>query len=163
MTNPTTITVPEGVPFIEIVREFDAPIDAVYRAHTDPKQVVEWLGPRGYRMEIERWDITTGGGYRYVHYDGDDAYAFNGIVHSASVDDGIVQTFEFEGFPGAVSLEFQKFEDLGNGRTRLVGHSVYPTLESRDGMAQSGMDGGVNDGYERLDELLAKADKTVSA
>lgn len=162
MTNPTTITIPEGVPFIDIVREFDAPIDAVYRAYTDPKQVVEWLGPRGYTMDIERWDITTGGGYRYVHHDGADSYAFNGIVHSASVENGIVQTFEFEGFPGAVNLEFQKFEDLGNGRTRLVGHSVYPTVDGRDKMAESGMEVGVNEGYERLDELLAKDAKSVA-
>lgn len=157
MTNPTTITLPEGLPFIEIVRDFDAPVEAVFRAHTDPELVKNWLGPRGYEMEIDRWNLVPGGGYRYVHRDGDDEYWFNGVVHSASIEDGIVQTFEFEGFPGVVSLESQKLEDLGNGRTRVIGHSVYPTLEARDGMAQSGMEQGVNDGYERLDELLAKA------
>jgi uncharacterized protein YndB with AHSA1/START domain len=156
MTNPTTITIPEGLPFIEIVREFDAPVEAVFRAHTDPELVKNWLGPRGYEMEIDHWDVRRGGGYRYVHRDGDGEYWFNGVVHSASIEDGIVQTFEFEGFPGVVSLESQKLEDLGNGRTRVIGHSVYPTMEARDGMAQSGMEKGVNDGYERLDELLAK-------
>ncbi|MET0933159.1 MAG: SRPBCC family protein [Mycetocola sp.] len=156
MTNPTTITLPEGLPFIEIVREFDAPVEAVFRAHTDPELVKNWLGPRGYEMEIDRWDLRPGGGYRYVHRDGDDEYWFNGVVHSASIESGIVQTFEFEGFPGVVSLESQKLEDLGNGRTRVIGHSVYPTMEARDGMAASGMEQGVNDGYERLDELLAK-------
>jgi len=157
MTNPTTITLPEGLPFIEIVREFDAPVEAVFRAHTDPELVKNWLGPRGYEMEIDHWDLRPGGGYRYVHRDGDDEYWFNGVVHSASIESGIVQTFEFEGFPGVVSLESQKLEDLGNGRTRVIGHSVYPTMEARDGMAASGMEQGVNDGYERLDELLAKA------
>ncbi len=49
------------------------------------------------------------------------------------------------------------FEDLGNGRTRLRGHSVYPSQEARDGMAQSGMEGGLSEGYERLEELLAGA------
>lgn len=156
MTNPTTITAPEGLPFIEIVREFDAPIEAVYRAHTDPELVVEWLGPRGYKMDIERWDLVTGGGYRYVHRDGDDEYWFNGIVHSASPEKGIVQTFEYEGFPGAISLEFLKLEDLGNGRTRVTGNSVFPSVENRDGMIQSGMETGVVEGYERLDEMLAK-------
>lgn len=156
MTNPTTITAPEGLPFIEIVREFDAPVEAVYRAHTDPELVVEWLGPRGYKMDIERWDLVTGGGYRYVHRDGDDEYWFNGIVHSASPEKGIVQTFEYEGFPGAISLEFLKLEDLGNGRTRVTGNSVFPSVENRDGMIQSGMETGVVEGYERLDEMLAK-------
>jgi uncharacterized protein YndB with AHSA1/START domain len=161
MTNPTTITIPEGLPFIEIVREFDAPVEAVFRAHTDPGLVKNWLGPRGYEMEIDRWNLTPGGGYRYVHRDGADEYWFNGVVHSASIETGIVQTFEFEGFPGVVSLESQKLEDLGNGRTRVIGHSVYPSLEARDGMAQSGMEKGVNDGYERLDELLARTSASV--
>jgi uncharacterized protein YndB with AHSA1/START domain len=161
MTNPTTITIPDGLPFIEIVREFDAPVEAVFRAHTDPELVKNWLGPRGYEMEIDRWNLTPGGGYRYVHRDGDDEYWFNGVVHSASIETGIVQTFEFEGFPGVVSLESQKLEDLGNGRTRVIGHSVYPSLEARDGMAQSGMEKGVNDGYERLDELLARTSASV--
>ena len=163
MTNPTTITAPEGLPFIEIVREVDAPVDAVYRAHTDPKLVAQWLGPRGYEMDIERWEIKTGGGYRYIQRDGDSEYPFNGVVHSASVENGIVQTFEFEGFPGIVTLEYLSFEDLGNGRTRLSGRSVFPNLESREGMLQSGMEVGVNEGYERLDELLAKASNPVSA
>ncbi|MCU1420165.1 SRPBCC family protein [Mycetocola sp.] len=157
MTNPTTITVPDGLPFIEIVREFDASVEAVFRAHTEPELVKKWLGPRGYEMEIERWDLVPGGGYRYVHRDGDEEYWFHGVVHSASIENGVVQTFEFEGFPGVVSLEFLTLEDLGNGRTRVTGHSIYPTIENRDGMAQSGMEKGVNDGYERLDELLAKA------
>ncbi|MCP2031080.1 uncharacterized protein YndB with AHSA1/START domain [Okibacterium sp. HSC-33S16] len=155
MTNPTTITAPEGLPIVEITRDVDAPVDAVYRAHTDPTLVVQWLGPRGYEMDVERWDIVKGGGYRYIQRDGDNSYPFNGVVHSASVETGIVQTFEYEGFPGAVSLEFMVFEDLGNGRTRLHGRSVFPNLESRDGMIESGMDVGVNEGYERLDELLA--------
>ena len=163
MTNPTTITAPEGQPFIEIVREFDAPLDAVYRAHIDPELVVQWLGPRGYQMDIERWDITTGGGYRYVHRVNGEEYWFNGVVHSASVENGIVQTFEYEGFPGAISLEFLSLEALNDGRTRVTGHSVYPTLENRDGMVESGMEKGVNEGYGRLDELLASADKPVSA
>jgi uncharacterized protein YndB with AHSA1/START domain len=157
MTNPTTITLPDGLPFIEIQREFDAPVEAVFRAHTDPELVKNWLGPRGYEMNIDRWNLVAGGGYRYVHRDGDDEYWFNGVVHSASIESGIVQTFEFEGFPGVVSLESLTLEDLGNGRTRVTGHSVYPSLEARDGMAQSGMEKGVTDGYEQLDELLAKA------
>ncbi|MBG6237781.1 uncharacterized protein YndB with AHSA1/START domain [Mycetocola sp. CAN_C7] len=156
MTNPTTITVPEGLPFIEIVRDFDAPIEAVYRAHTDPELVVNWLGPRGYEMQIDRWDLVAGGGYRYVHRDGDQEYWFNGIVHSASLENGIVQTFEFEGFPGAVSLEYLALEDLGDGRTRVTGHSVYPSVEGRDAMAEAGMEKGVTEGYEQLDEILAK-------
>ncbi|WGW11322.1 SRPBCC family protein [Saxibacter everestensis] len=154
-TNPVTITVPEGGPFIEIVREFDAPVDAVYRAHATPELVKKWLGPNGYEMEIEYYDVRTGGRYRYTHRNGEgEEFVFNGVFHTARPNELIIQTFEYEDFPDAVSIETLRFEELPNGRTRLVGHSVYPNQEARDGMAASGMEQGVREGYERLDEIL---------
>ncbi len=157
MSNPVTITAPDGLPFIEIVREFDAPVAAVYRAHEDPNLVKQWLGPNGYEMEVEEYELRTGGRYRYLHRDGDNTYAFNGVFHVARPNDFVIQTFEFEGLPDVVAIESLTFEDLGDGRTRLVGRSVYPSVESRDGMVQSGMETGVVQGYERLDDLLAEA------
>jgi uncharacterized protein YndB with AHSA1/START domain len=155
-TNPVTITAPEGVPFIEIERVVDAPVEAAYRAHSDPELVRQWLGPHGYDMKIERWDLRTGGGYRYVHLNGKgDEFTFNGVFHAARPNELIVQTFEFEGFPDIVSIETLRFTDLGDGRTRLSGHSTFPSQEARDGMIASGMAKGVIQGYERLDALLA--------
>jgi hypothetical protein len=84
------------------------------------------------------------------------AYSFNGIFHTVRENEFAIQTFEFSGYPDVVSIEFMNFEDLGDGRCRIRGHSVYPTQEARDGMAQSGMEAGMTDGYERLEELLAK-------
>lgn len=156
MTNPVTITAPEGLPFIDIEREFDAPVAAVFNAHRDPELVKQWLGPRGYDMDVERWDFTSQGGYRYVHSNAEgESYAFNGVFHSVRENEFAIQTFEFEGFPDVVSLESMALEDLGNGRTRLRAHSVYPSVEARDGMIQSNMEQGVREGYERLDELVA--------
>jgi uncharacterized protein YndB with AHSA1/START domain len=155
MSNPVTITAPDGLPFIEITREFDAPVAAVYRAHEDPDLVKQWLGPKGYEMEVEEYELRTGGRYRYLHRDGDSTYAFNGVFHVARPNDFVIQTFEFEGLPDVVAIESLTFEDLGDGRTRLVGRSVYPSVESRDGMVQSGMETGIVQGYERLDDLLA--------
>lgn len=155
MTNALTITAEPGVPFIEFTREFDAPVDAVFRAHQDPELIKQWLGPNGYETEIERYDFRTGGGYRYVQRDGDDEYAFNGVFHVVRENEFAIQTFEFEGFPDVVSIESMRFEDIGDGRTRLVGHSVYPTQEARDGMVASGMERGMSEGYGRLDALLA--------
>src|SRR6478735_7619261 len=135
MTNAVTITAPEGLPFIEIVREFDAPVEAVFRAHREPELVRQWLGPQGYEMDIERWDFTTQGGYRYVHRTPDgEAWAFNGTFHSVRENEFAVQTFEFEGMPDVVAIETIAFEDLGDGRTRLRIHSTYPAVEARDGM-----------------------------
>jgi uncharacterized protein YndB with AHSA1/START domain len=157
MTNPLTVTAPEGVPFIDFEREFDAPVAAVFNAHKDPELIKQWLGPRGYEMEIDHFDFRTGGGYRYIHRDPDgQEYVFNGVFHTVRENEFAIQTFEFEGFPDVVSIESMTFEDLGNGRTRLRGHSVYPSQEARDGMVSSGMEGGMSDGYDQLDELLAR-------
>ncbi|WP_338886575.1 SRPBCC family protein [Rhodococcus sovatensis] len=155
MSNPLTISLPDGMPFIAISREFDAPVDALFRAHKEPELVKQWLGPNGYDMEIESYDFSTGGRYRYVHIDPEgNRYAFNGVFHVVRENEFAIQTFEFEGYPDVVSIEALTFVDLGDGRTRLDIHSAYPSLESRDGMAQSGMEKGVSEGYERLDVIL---------
>ena len=156
MTNAVTINAPEGLPFIEIVREFDAPVEAVFGAHRDPELVRQWLGPNGYEMDIERWDFTTQGGYRYVHRNPEgEEYAFNGTFHTVRENEFAVQTFEFEGMRDIVAVESMTFEDLGDGRSRLRGWSTYPSVEARDGMVASGMETGLREGYERLDALVA--------
>lgn len=154
MSNPVTITAPEGLPFIEIEREFDAPVEAVFRAHQDPELFRQWCGPHGYETTLEQYDFRTGGRYRYVHRDGGEQYAFNGVFHVVRENDFAIQTFEFEGVPDVVAIESMTFERLEGGRSRLRGRSVYPSLEARDGMVQSGMEQGVTEGYERLDALV---------
>jgi uncharacterized protein YndB with AHSA1/START domain len=152
----TQISAPAGVPFVDITREFDAPLELVRRAWTDPDLVKQWLGPRKYEMVIERWEPRAGGAYRYIHRDeAGNEFGFHGVFHSSDPEN-MVQTFEFEGVPGHVSLDKLALEDIGGGRTRAQIHSVYQSLEDRDGMVQAGMGDGVNEGFERLDELLAK-------
>jgi uncharacterized protein YndB with AHSA1/START domain len=151
----TQISAPTGVPFVDITREFDAPLELVRRAWTDPDLVKQWLGPRKYEMVIERWEPRAGGTYRYIHRDeAGNEFGFHGVFHSNDPDN-MVQTFEFEGMPGHVSLDKLSLEDLGGGKTRAQIHSVYQSLEDRDGMVQAGMGDGVSEGFERLDELLA--------
>jgi len=155
-TNPVTITAPEGVPFIDIEREFDAPVAAVFNAHRDPELVKQWLGPAGYDVNMERWDFTTQGGYRYIHTNAEgESFAFNGTFHTVRENEFAIQTFEFEGYPDVVAIESIAFEDLGDGRTRLRIHSTYPTVEARDGMVASDMESGLREGYARLDAILA--------
>ena len=157
MSNPLNLDVPAGMPWIDFTREFDAPVEAVFNAHRDPELVRQWLGPRGYEMTIERWDFTSGGGYRYTHSDDENEYAFRGTFHTVRDNELAIQTFEFEGAPDEVAIEFMRFVDLGDGRCRLEGHSVGPSVEGRDMMVQSGMEKGMVDGYEQLDELLGVA------
>ncbi|MBM6622209.1 SRPBCC family protein [Micrococcaceae bacterium RIT802] len=156
MSNDLHLSIPDNAPYIDSTREFDFPVADVFRAHTDPALVARWLGPRRLKMDIDHYDARTGGTYRYLHTGPDgDAYGFSGAFHTVRENELIIQTFEYDGFPDVVSLEFARFEDLGDGRTRLVGHSVYPSQEARDGMASSGMEEGMQQGYERLEELLA--------
>ncbi len=155
MTNPLTVHAPEGLPFVDFERDFDAPVEAVFRAHQDPDLVKQWQGPDGYEMELESYEFKTGGRYRFTHRDPEgEEYVFNGVFHLVRENEFAIQTFEFEGFPDVVSIESLNFEDLGGGRSRLRGHSTYPSLEARDGMVSSGMETGMSQGYDRLDEIL---------
>jgi len=156
MTNPLQVSAPEGLPFIDFEREFDAPVSAVFRAHKEPDLVKRWMGPREYETDIEIYDFRTGGRWRYVQRNQEgEEYAFNGVFHVVRENEFAVQTFEFEMFPDAVSIESVTFEDLGDGRSRVRGHATYPSLEARDGMVSGGMEIGMTDGYQRLDDLLA--------
>jgi uncharacterized protein YndB with AHSA1/START domain len=154
-THETEITADTEVPIVRITREFDAPRDKVFRAHVDPDLVVRWLGPRRHEMVVDRWDCRTGGSYRYLHRSGGDEFAFHGCFHEVRPSERIVQTFTYEGAPDGVALEWAVFEDLGAGRSRVVGTSLVESFELRDAMLASGMDVGVREGYERLDEILA--------
>lgn len=156
MSNALKVTAPEGLPFVDFEREFDAPVDAVFTAHRDPALVAKWLGPDGYQIDMTEWDFRSGGTWNYVHRDPEgNAYEFRGMFHTVRENEFAIQTFEFLGYPDAVSIESLRFEDLGNGRTRLSGHAVYPTLEARDGMVASGMETGMREGYDRLEALVA--------
>lgn len=142
------------VPLVRLTREFDAPREQVFRAHVDPALIVRWLGPRDLVMTIDHYDCRTGGSYRYLHRRGDAEYAFRGCFHEVREHDLIIQTFTFEGFPEGVALEKLVLHDLPGGRCRLVVTSLVDSFEARDAFVSSGMEDGVRQGYERLDEVL---------
>jgi len=152
--NETTINVPEGLPLVEIIREFDAPPEKVYRAHVDPDLAMAWMGPRDIESRVEHWDDRTGGSWRYVSSRGDEEFGFYGCFHELRPSERIVQTFTYEGFPDGVALEVITVEPLEGGRTRLRAVSIVETVEGRDAFVASGMETGVVQGYEQLDELL---------
>jgi len=154
-TREAEILLDPDVPLVRITREFDAPPEKVFRAHTDPDLVVQWLGPRGYEMRLDHYDCHTGGSYRYLHVADGAEYGFHGSFHEVRPPEVIVQTFTFDGDPDGVSLDRQVFEDLGNGRTRLIATSLVDSFESRDAFVASGMETGIQESYQRLDELLA--------
>ena len=152
--NKVTVTAEPGRQELFITREFDAPRELVYQAHIDPKLYIQWLGPHGYEMILEEFEPVNGGKYRYIHKDKDgNEYGFHGTFHEMSIDN-MIQTFEFEGYPGHVSLDCMTLEELPGNRTRATIHSVFQSVSDRDGMIQNGMETGVREGYERLDDIL---------
>jgi uncharacterized protein YndB with AHSA1/START domain len=157
MANKTEIIAEPGKQELFIKREFDAPRDLVFKAHVDPEIYVKWCGPRDLTMTIDKWEPRDGGSYRFTHERDGHQYGFLGVYHEIVEPERIIGTFEFDGLPerGHVILGTTKFEEIPGGRTRLVHQSVFQSVEDRDGMIASGMERGVNDGYEKLDSLLA--------
>lgn len=153
----TDINVDSQVPLVRTSRDFDAPPEKVFRAHTDPELLAKWNGPRSLQMRIDHYDCRTGGSYRYLHIRGTDEFGFHGSFHEVRPSELIVQTFTFEGDPDGVALERITFTDLGDGRTRLTATSLVDSFAARDAFVASGMEVGIREGYERLDEVLANA------
>jgi uncharacterized protein YndB with AHSA1/START domain len=155
-TREAQIHVDPDVPLVRITREFDAPPGKVFRAHADPELFARWVGPEDLAVRIEHFDCRTGGSYRFLNVGDMGEFAFRGCFHEVRPGELIVQTFTFEGEPDGVALERLVLEDLGGGRTRLVATSLVDSFEGRDAFVASGMEVGVQDGYRKLDGLLAE-------
>jgi len=154
-TTTATVTTPTDRE-IHVERIFNAPRDRVFAVYTDPALVPEWYGPRGTTAIVDQMDVRPGGSWRFVFREEDGSeMGFCGTYREVTPPERIVQTFEWEGMPGHVSVETAVFEDLGD-RTKVTTTSVFHTTEERDGMLNSGMEGGMNETYQRLDELLER-------
>lgn len=156
-THQTEIVADPDVPLVRISREFDAPAAKVFQAHADPGLVTQWLGPSRHQMRIDHYDCRTGGSYRYLHVAADGTeFGFHGSFHEVRPAELIVQTFTFEGAPDMVALEQIRFTDLGAGRCRLSCTSLVDSFAARDAVLASGMQEGIRESYERLDDVFAR-------
>jgi uncharacterized protein YndB with AHSA1/START domain len=159
MKNQTKIIAEKGIQELFIIREFEAPRELVFQAFNNPDLLLKWLGPSELTMKIDYLDSRTGGSYRFLHCNASgQEFGFNGVIHDVTAPERIIRTFEFEGLPerGHVSLETATFHPLEGNRTKLTIHSVFKSVADRDGMVASGMERGVRESHERLDELFAK-------
>jgi uncharacterized protein YndB with AHSA1/START domain len=144
------IIVDEKLPVVHIIREFDAPPEKVFRAHVEPELFARWNFPEGMEVRVDHFDCRTGGANRLtMSGEGNDG-SVHGSFHDVIPDQLIVQTFTPDGVPDLVVLEKHRFEDLGDGRTRLTATSLVESFDYRD----SFLDAGLVEGYERLDLLL---------
>jgi uncharacterized protein YndB with AHSA1/START domain len=151
-----TVIAEPGKQEIFMTRMFNAPREAVFKAHTDPKAIPEWWGQRNSTTTVDKMEVREGGRWRFVERGADGVeHGFHGVYHAIVAPERIVQTFEFEGVPGHVLLETFTLEER-DGVTTLTSQSVYQSVEDRDGMVQSGMEQGANESMDRLEELLGR-------
>jgi len=156
-TKSVSIEADKNVPLVRITRDFASTPAQLFRAHTERGLFAQWAGPDGMDNRIDYWDARTGGSWRYVARRDGQEFAFHGSFHEISPE-RLVQTFTYEGVPDGVALETLWFEDLGGGRTRLHAQSLVDSFEARDAFLGSGMEVGIEQGYAKLDELLASGD-----
>ena len=146
----------EGEREIATERVINAPPERVFQAFTDPELIPQWWGRRQDTTTVDKLDVREGGEWRFVADGPDGKTAFRGTYRVIDPPSKLEQTFEWEGMPGHVVVETATFEDLGDGRTKVSTRSRFDTTEERDGMLASGMEIGMGQSYEQLDELLAK-------
>ena len=159
MSRPEIIVEPNSQ-VIHINTTYNGPRELVFKAHTDPDLIPQWYGPRFLTTEVDKLEARPGGQWRFLNRDDEgNVYAFHGVYHDVVAPERLVQTFEYEGMPGHVVLETAVFEDLGGGKTRVETQSIFQSIEDRDGMVASGMEVGINDGYDRMNELMAVLQK----
>ena len=140
---------------IVMTRVFDAPRDLVFEAHSSCEHLSHWWGPRKYEIVSCDVDFRPGGAWRIAHRtpDGSEEHGFRGEYREIVPPERIVWTFEYEGWPGQVSVETLTLEER-DGKTTLTSTSVHDSVEARDAMLESGMEEGAAETMERLDEYL---------
>jgi uncharacterized protein YndB with AHSA1/START domain len=150
----TTIILPPGLPQVIVERQFAAPAQLVMRAYLEPELLAQWLGPREIAMTVEHYHAHHGGTWRYIHRGpAGDEHAFRGVFHGEPSAAGIVQTFEYEGWPGRVKLDTTTLREH-DGVTLLRTVSIFQSVDDRDAMVAAGMEQGLRDSCERLEALL---------
>lgn len=154
--HPVALSLPSDREIL-ISRVFDATPDRVFRAHVDPRAIVDWWGPQEYTSTIDTWEPRKGGAWRIVQHAADGTeHPFRGVFQEIVPSKRLAWTFEYEPLAGHVSTQEVTFEPAAGGRTKLSVRVVFANPEDRDGMLASGMEWGMRQGYERLDDVLAR-------
>jgi len=136
-----------------ITREFDVPLELLFKAYEDPEIFEQWMGTKVLKLENKQH-----GGYRFETSDpqGNVVFSANGTIHEFIPNQKIVRTFEMENTPYPVQLEFLEFEDLTAGRSKLNMHVVYRSVVDRDNILKLPFAQGVNMAHNRLEEIVSE-------
>lgn len=153
MERKTTINAKEGTQEIMITREFDLPLELLFKAYTEAELVGQWMGTSVVKLESKKH-----GSYRFEKTDanGNVVFQANGVIHEFSTNRKIVRTFEMENTPFGVQLEFYEFEKITGDTSRLNMHVVYESPAQRDEVLKIGFVQGINMAHNRLQDVVSK-------
>jgi Uncharacterized conserved protein len=152
MERKTRIHAEDGKQEIIITREFDLPVDLLFRAYIEPEIVEQWMGTKVHQLENR-----PQGAYRFVTTDPKgNEHPFCGVIHEFVTDEKITRTFEMEGTPFPVQLEYLQFEAVTTETSRLVMQVVYKSVAVRDQILQLPFAQGINWAHNRLEEIVNK-------
>jgi uncharacterized protein YndB with AHSA1/START domain len=153
MEQKTKIDAEDGKQDLMITREFDVPLELLFKAYADPKIVEQWMGTKVLKLENRKhgsWQFETSDDQGNV------VFRANGVIHEFIPNRKIIRTFEMENTPFPVQLEFLEFEDLSGGRSKLNMQVVYRSVADRDKMLQLPFAQGINMAHNRLQEIVSK-------
>jgi uncharacterized protein YndB with AHSA1/START domain len=152
MEQKTKINAEDGKQELTITREFDLPLELVFKAHVEPEIVEQWMGTKVLKLEGKRH-----GSYQFETTDAKgNKYGFSGVIHEFVPNKKITRTFEMENTPFGVQLEFYEFEQLTDDTSKLSMHVVYESVAHRDQVLQLPFAQGINMAHNRIQEILSK-------
>jgi len=152
MEQKTKINAEDGKQELVITREFDLPLELLFKAYTEPEIVEQWMGTKVLKLESKKH-----GSYQFETTDGKgNKYGFNGVIHAFSPNRRITRTFEMENTPFGVQLEFYEFEQLTADRSRLSMHVIYESVAQRDQVLKLPFAQGINMAHNRLQDIVSK-------
>ncbi len=153
MDRKTKLNAEEGKHDLVITREFDLPVDLLFKAHTESHLIEQWMGTKVLKLEAKKH-----GGWRYQTSDqkGNVAMQANGVFHEFETNDRIIRTFEMENTPFPVQLEFLEFKAMTENTSKLIMQIVYRSVEDRDNMLKLPFAQGINMAHNRLEEIVSK-------
>ncbi|MDX1941289.1 MAG: SRPBCC domain-containing protein [Saprospiraceae bacterium] len=150
MKQKTKIHAEDGKQELMITREFDLPLELLFKAYTEPSIVEQWMGTKVLKLENKKH-----GSYQFETTDPKgNTYGFNGTIHEFVPNQKITRTFEMEYSPFPVQLEFLEFEKLTNDTSKLNMHIVFRSVALRDQMLQLPFAQGINMAHNRLQEIV---------
>jgi len=152
MEQKTKIIADDGKQELVITREFDLPLELLFKAYAEPKIVEEWMGTKVLKLECKKhgsWQFET------TDPKGN-KYGFNGVIHEFIPNRKIIRTFEMDNTPFGVQLEFYEFEKLTDDTSKLNMHVIYESVAQRDGVLQLPFAKGINMAHDRIQDIVSK-------